>query len=84
MTGEPGRAGSAPIASAATTPQPAGKSIPKYARPWRAYFEGVGGRSRLRRKATAWQSRCRADASGAMKQPFPEEWIRELPCSFGQ
>ena len=46
VTGEPFRAGSAPITSAATTPQPAGRSIPKYARPWRAYFGGVGERSR--------------------------------------
>ena len=35
VTGEPGRAGSAPIASATTTPQPAGKSIANSAAIWR-------------------------------------------------
>ena len=35
-------------AAGLSTPQPAGKSIPKYARPWRAYFGGVGGRRRCR------------------------------------
>ena len=48
VTGEPGRAGSSPIAPAATTPQPAGRSIAKYAHPWRAYFGGVEKRWRLR------------------------------------
>ena len=35
VTGEPGRAGSSPIASAATTPQPAGRSIANSAAIWR-------------------------------------------------
>ena len=35
VTGEPGRAGSSPIVSAATTPQPAGKSIAYSAAIWR-------------------------------------------------
>ena len=35
VTGEPSRAGSAPIASAATTPQPAGRSIANSAAIWR-------------------------------------------------
>ena len=35
VTGEPGRAGSAPIAPAATTPQPTGESIANSAAIWR-------------------------------------------------
>ena len=31
----------APAVAGQAPPQPAGKSIPKYAHPWRAYFEGV-------------------------------------------
>ena len=30
----------APAVAGQAPPQPAGKSIPKYARPWRAYFGG--------------------------------------------
>ena len=33
----------APAVAGQNPPQPAGKSIPKYAHPWRAYFGGVGG-----------------------------------------
>ena len=32
----------APAVAGQAPPQPAEQSIPKYARPWRAYFEGVG------------------------------------------
>ena len=60
VTGEPGRAGSIPIAPAATTPQPAGRSIAKSPRRGAGILRGGGGRSRLRRKATAWQGRRRA------------------------
>ena len=71
VTGEPGRAGSAPITSAATTPQPARRSIAKYARPWRAYFEDVGGRCR-----------CRADVkpSGArdLLVALAGRWLQEV------
>ena len=35
----------APAVAGQSPPQLAGKSIPKYARPWRAYFEGAGGRA---------------------------------------
>ena len=32
----------APAMAGQAPPQPTEKSIPKYAHPWRAYFEGVG------------------------------------------
>ena len=53
VTGEPFRAGSALLASAATAPQPAEKSIPKSPRRGAGILRGAGGRSRLRRKASA-------------------------------
>ena len=82
----------APAVAGQAPPQPAGKSIPKYAHPWRAYFEGVGGRSRLRRKASAcanatvdkpaWQGRWRMDVkpSGArdLLVALAGRWLQEV------
>ena len=76
VTGEPGRAGSSPIASAATTPQPAGRSIAKYVRPWRAYFEGVGERCRCR--ADGRRSVATVSLPQFSPQPLAEEGIRKL------
>ena len=38
----------APAVAGQASPQPAEKSIPKYAHPWRAYFEGAEKRCRWR------------------------------------
>lgn len=79
VTGEPFRAGSAPIASAATTPQPAGRSIANSAAIWRRginvrLFECSDPPSQMLRRTS-----CSIGASGPARVGRPGNGHLQFP-----
>ena len=87
VTGEPFRAGSTPTTSAATTPQPAGRSIANSAAIWRrginvAYFIAVN--SKLRSSIVAISAGMKPDAQPTNRRINRHKTAAKLSTTFCQ